>query len=70
MLKIAAWAEVASVPTVRIPAKHESLNCFLDVGTLISGDFVFHTMVAPGLPLIAEDLAEPIMPGGMIGMTP
>jgi len=70
MLKVAAWAEVASIPTVRIPTKHESLNGFLDVGMLIGGDFAFQTMVAPELPMIAEDLAEPIMPSRMIGMTP
>jgi hypothetical protein len=38
----------------------------LDVRTLIGGDFVFHSMVAPGLPIIAKDLAEIVMPGGMI----
>ena len=64
MLKVAAWAEVASVPTVWIPAKHELLNGFLDVGTLIGGNFAFHAMIAPGLPMITEDLAKPIMPVG------
>jgi hypothetical protein len=70
MLKVAAWTEVARVPTVRIPAKHESLNGFLDVGTLIGGDVAFQTMVAPELPMIAEDLTKSIMPSRMIGMTP
>jgi hypothetical protein len=33
---------------------------------LIDRDFVFHTEIAPAKPMIAEDLTEPVMAGGVI----
>jgi hypothetical protein len=33
---------------------------------LIGRDFVFHAEIAPTIPMVAEDLAEPVMAGGMI----
>jgi hypothetical protein len=44
------------------------LDNIFDVGALISGDFLIQTVVTPTFPIVIEDLAKAIMPGGEIGM--
>ena len=67
MLKSAARADVTCVSPFRVTAKHHSLDDICDIGALIGRDFVFHAEIAPKIPMIAEDLTEPIMAGGVIG---
>jgi len=42
----------------------------VDVGLLIKRDLGVEAQIAPGIPVIAEDLAEAIVGGGVSGVAP
>ena len=62
MLKIAAWTEVASVPAAGIPAKHQSLSGFFGCSHADHQGLQAPCDTGTRLPMITEDLSEPIMP--------
>jgi len=37
---------------------------------LVSGGFVFEAQVAPAIPVVAKYLAEAVVTGGVVGVTP
>jgi len=66
MLKSTTRTNIAGETPFRIATEHQPLNDILDVRLLVGWNFTFQTMVAPGLPMIAKDLAKIVMTGGMI----
>ncbi len=64
MLRVATWADIARVSAFGIATEHQTLDDFIDVGALIEGDLLFHPLIAPEIPMIAEDLPEPFMASG------
>ena len=67
MLKSAAGANISGISAFRVTAEHHSLDDICNVGTLIGRNFFLHAKIAPAIPMIAEDLAEPVMASWMIG---
>lgn len=63
MLSIAARADLAGVAPFGVAAKHQTLDDSVDICTLIEGDFFFNPLIAPEVPMVAEDLARPVMAG-------
>lgn len=61
MLKIASRANIPGVIPFGVTAEHQTKNDIVDVGTLIVGDFILHAEFNPVFPVIAKDLAEPVM---------
>jgi hypothetical protein len=43
MLIFSARADISSIAAFRITAEHKTKDGFIDVGTLVDGNFVFHS---------------------------
>jgi len=69
MLILAARADVEGITAVRVAAKDHTLDGLADVCLLISRDF-FEAQIAPGVPVVAEDVTETVVTGGMGGIAP
>jgi hypothetical protein len=65
ILKIASRANISGVTPFGVTAEHQTKNDFVDVGTLIDGDFILHAEFNPVFPVIAKDLAKPVMACGI-----
>jgi len=64
-----AGADVAGVTGAGVAAKDHTLDGLADVCLLINRDF-FEAQIAPGVPVIAEDVAETVVSGGVAGVAP
>ena len=69
-LVLATGADIAGITGIGIAAGHKPLDDLSDVGTLIWGDFGFQALVAPAVPVVAEDLSKTVVSSGMIGLLP
>ena len=65
-LVLATGADIAGITGIGIAAGYETLDDLSDVGTLVRRDFVFQALVAPGVPVIAKDLTEEVVAGGVM----
>jgi len=69
-VKPTTGTDVAGVAAVGVAAEDHALNGLADVGLLIGRDLACEAQVTPTIPVIAEDVAEAVVGGGMIGVTP
>ena len=65
-LIVAAGTKITGIAALRVTAKHHALNDICNVGTLIEGNFFLHAKIAPEIPMLAEDLAEAVMPSWVV----
>ena len=65
-----AGTDIAGITGIGIAAGRETLDDLSDVGTLVWGDFGFQALVAPAVPVVAEDLSKTVVSSGMIGLLP
>jgi hypothetical protein len=70
MLILAAGTDPSCVAALRVTAEHHALNDVSDVSLLIEGELVGQAEVAVALPVVKEDLAEAVVPGGLIEKLP
>ena len=69
-LVLATGADIAGITGIGIAAGYETLDDLSDVGTLVWGDFVFQALVAPAVPVVAEDLSKTVVGSGMVRLLP
>jgi Zn ribbon nucleic-acid-binding protein len=69
-VKAAAGADIAGIAGAGIAAEDHAFDDLANVGALIGWDLVCETQMAPGVPMIAEDAAEAVVGGGVIGVAP
>ncbi len=65
-LVLATGADIAGITGIGIAAGHKALDDLSDVGTLIWGGFGFQALVAPAVPVVAEDLSKTVVSSGMM----
>ncbi len=70
MLILAARADVEGVTAVRVAAEDHALDGLADVGALVWRDLVFEAQISPGVPVVAEDVTETVVTGGVSGIAP
>jgi len=70
MLILAARADVEGITAVGVAAEDHALDGLADVGALVCGDLVFDAQIAPGVPVVAEDVTETVVTGGVSGVAP
>jgi hypothetical protein len=75
-LVLATGTDIAGITGIGIAAGRETLDDLSDeripmrVGPLVWGDFGFQALVAPAVPVVAEDLSKTVVSSGMIGLLP
>jgi hypothetical protein len=63
-----ARADVTGVAGAGVAAEDHAFDGLADLGALVWWGLVFETQMAPGVPVVAEDVTEAVVGGGMIGV--